>query len=298
MHFLLLRCGLDRPDTRRSDVETKQIDENLSPHQPNALLPTVSLSYARRSCSQDHNDVIFRETIFWPFCMSTCRVLHWDVRIGRLLAAQAGESTGVVRVDGGRAATSTTGTATGEAITTARGTATRESVTTARGTSTGSTAGSTTATVATLSSAATVTTTASATATAAVTGAVGRLLLPLVLSDENVLRLALALALLLASRRSDEVLIVFLDEGLGASPLLLLLGVDTLVGLASRCAGVQGSLLLGLLGEVSLEKDLLGLRLLGLGLGILSLSILLLGLSNGLTGLLVVELGSSLGGAP
>lgn len=209
-----------------------------------------------------------------------------NARLERLLAAQAGESTGVVGVDGGRAATSTTGAATGEAVTTARGT------------STGSTAGSTTATVATLSSTTTVTTTASAAATATLTGAVGRRLLPLVVSDEDVLLLALALALLLASRTGDEVLIVVLDEGLGASPLLLLLGVDTLVGLAGRCAGVQGSPLLGLLGEVGLKSDLLRLRLLGLGLGILSLGILLLGLSNGLTGLLVVELGSSLGGAP
>lgn len=209
-----------------------------------------------------------------------------NVRLERLLAAQAGESTGVVGVDEGRAATSTTGAATGEAVTTARGA------------STGSTAGSTTATVATLSSTTTVTTTTSAAATATLTGAVGRRLLPLVVSDENVLLLALALALLLAPRTGDEVLIVVLDEGLGASPLLLLLGVDTLVGLAGRCAGVQGSPLLGLLGEVGLKSDLLRLRLLGLGLGILSLGILLLGLSNGLTGLLVVELGSSLGGAP
>lgn len=209
-----------------------------------------------------------------------------DVRLERLLAAQAGESAGVVGVDGGRATTSTTRAATGEAVTTARGT------------STGSTAGSTTATVATLSSTTTVTAAASATATAALTGAVGRRLLPFVVSDEDVLRLALALALLLASRTGDEVLIVVLDEGLGASPLLLLLGVDTLVGLAGRCASVQGELLLGLLGEVGLESDLLRLRLLGLGLGILSLGILLLGLSNGLTGLLVVELGGSLGGAP
>lgn len=51
MHFLLLRCGLDRPDTRRSDVETKQIDENLSPLPAKCpALPTVSLSNARRSC--------------------------------------------------------------------------------------------------------------------------------------------------------------------------------------------------------------------------------------------------------
>lgn len=205
--------------------------------------------------------------------------------LGRLLAAQAGESTGVVGVDGGSAATSTTGAAT------------REAVTTTGGTSTGSTAGSTTATVATLSTTATTVTTTASGAATALTGALGRLL-PLVVSDEEVLRLALALALLLASSRGDEVLGLFLDEGLGASPLLLLLGVDTLVGLASRCAGVQGSLLLGLLSEVGLESDLLGLRLLGLDLGILSLGVLLLGLSNGLTGLLVVELGSTLGGTP
>lgn len=46
MHFLLLRCGLDRPDTRRRDFETKQIDEEpgQSLNQPNAPIPTVSLT--------------------------------------------------------------------------------------------------------------------------------------------------------------------------------------------------------------------------------------------------------------
>lgn len=209
-------------------------------------------------------------------------------RRGRLLAAQAGESTGIVGVDGGGAATSATGAAT------------REAVTTARSTSTGSTAGSTSATVATLTTTATtLSTTASGTSAAlpALTGAVGSFTLNI--PGDDLLRLGVALAQLLASRGGDEILLgVILDEGLAASPLLLLLGVHTLVGLASGCADVQGSILLGQLGIVGIERDLLGLRLLSLVLGILSLGILLLGLSNGLTGLLVVELGSTLGGTP
>lgn len=210
-----------------------------------------------------------------------------DERRGRLIAAQAGESTGIVGVDGGGAATSTTGTAT------------REAVTTTRSTSTGSTAGSTSATVATLTTTATtVSTTASGTTTAlaALTGLTGAFARRTVIPGDYLLRLGLALAQLLASRSGDEdLLLVVLDEGLGTIPLLV---VGTLVGLASGCAGVQGSILLGQLGIVGIERDLLELRLLGLGLGILSLGILLLGLSNGLTGLLVVELGSTLGGTP
>ena len=138
------------------------------------------------------------------------------------------------------------------------------------------------------------------TATASATGAVG--LDEAVVDLEDLLGLALALALGLASG-GGGVLVVLLDEGLGAGPLLV--GLGALVGLAVADAlfGLEGELLLGLLGEVVVVGDVLllglgGLGGLGLGVGCLSLGVLLLAGGDVLAGLLVLQLGLALGGAP
>lgn len=111
----------------------------------------------------------------------------------------------------------------------------------------------------------------------------------------GLLDLALTLALLLASRARDEVLVLLVDDN-GGLPLLVELAA--LVGATDIEVRSNGELLLSLLGEVVGVRDAL---ILGLGVfasTVLSKGILLLGLSNGLTGLLVLQFGVTLGGTP
>ena len=193
------------------------------------------------------------------------------------LSAEAGEGRLVVRVDGG----------TGSTVLTATTVATTELAT-----------GSTTATAAGGTIAAG-TTTRAATAATATSSALG---LNVALVDLNdLLDLALTLALGLATGTGDEVLSLILDEGLGGSPLLVLLG--TLVGLADAqgLLSLKGELLLSELGEVLRVRDVLVLGLLLLGLlGGLTLGngLLLLGLSDLLASLLILKLSLALGGTP
>lgn len=138
---------------------------------------------------------------------------------------------------------------------------------------------------------------ATATTTAATTSATGALRLDEARVEVNgLLGLLLTLAPVLA-RAGGEVVRLLLLEGLGLSPLLV--GLGALVGSTGLEAGVKLKLLLGLLNEVVGVGD--GL-VLGLGVlfasGVLGESLLLLGLGNGLAGLLVLQLGLTLGGAP
>ena len=140
-------------------------------------------------------------------------------------------------------------------------------------------------------------TTATATAASSTTAATGALRLDeAVVEVDGLLDLALPLALLLAAA-ADEVVLLLVLEGLGALPLLVELAA--LVGAADAQAALEGELLLGLLGEVVGVGDalVLGLGRL-LGSGVLGEGLLLLGLSDGLTGLLVLQLSLTLSGAP
>jgi len=137
--------------------------------------------------------------------------------------------------------------------------------------------------------------------------------------------LALTLALVLGVRRRDKLLSLLLGEGLGVGPGLVRL--TALVGFA-ELELAEAELLLGTLRQKLVERDLLDLGLGRLGrcaigwvtpcstrawvapggssLGALSAgiafalgeSLLLVVLGNLLSGLLVVELGLALGGAP
>lgn len=203
-------------------------------------------------------------------------------RCADLLAAEARERGLVAGVDG-CAALLGTGSATGAATELAAGGAIATATTTA--TATGSTIATGTATTA-------------ATGTAA-GGALG--LDVAVLDLNELLDLALTLALGLATASSKVILTLFLDEGLGAGPLLVVL--HSLVGLAEGKSGLalERELLLGQLGEVLVEGDVLVLFLLFLpdiDGSSLTLSLLLLGLGNLLAGLLVLKLSIAFGGAP
>jgi hypothetical protein len=172
---------------------------------------------------------------------------------GNLVAAEAGE---VLLVDGraGRA----TGSAAGSTTTGSGGTATG-SVATGSTVTTGGAVATTGTTLTTASGAVTTVTTA-ATATAGGGAAAGRLDVAQV-NVEEVLLLALLLALGLLAGAGDVGLLVLLGELLGLSPLLIELAA--LVGGADGLGG-EG-LLLGLLGKVVGE----GLGVIGLLLGFL-----------------------------
>jgi hypothetical protein len=184
---------------------------------------------------------------------------------GNLVAAEAGE---VLLVDGraGRA----TGVATGSTTASSGGTATGGTVTT------GSTVAATRATTATLGA---LTTTGGAvttggTATAGSGAGAGRLNVAEV-NVEEVLLLALLLALGLLGGTLDVSLLFGLGELLSGSPLLV-----ELCALVGSALGLSGqSLLLGLLGQVVGERlgvvGLLDLLSGSLGLGLLGLGDLL-----------------------
>lgn len=201
--------------------------------------------------------------------------------VGSLFAAEAGEGRLVLGVDG-RGVVVTAGAAARGVVTAAGGV-----------TATGSAATAALGAVTTVAAAGT----AARTATAATAGAAagGALGLDVALVDlDDLLLLLLALALGLSAGAGHEVLLLALDLD-GLAPLL----VGALVGAADLEAGVEGSLLLELLGEVVGVGDVLVLGLLGLLLGgLLSGGLLLLALGDGLASLLVLELGVALGGTP
>lgn len=187
------------------------------------------------------------------------------------LFAQAGESGLVLGVDAGTTA--------------ARSIATGSTVTTT---------GSTLAATATTTTTAALTGTTGLTVVTAATGtAAGRALR---LDEAGVkvnrlLDLAFTLAKLLASAGSDELLLLGVESD---SALPLLVDLAALVGTTGlELAKVE--LLLGLLGEIVGVRDRLVLRL-----GLLLSAVLggLVALGDGLTGLLVLELGVALSGAP
>ena len=193
--------------------------------------------------------------------------------MGSCLCAEAGESRLVGGVDGGvlLAGSTTAGTATGAAT------------------------GSTTSAIATTAAGAT-----AGTAARATTGrAVLRLLDVAVLELDELLLLALALALSLATGALEENL--FLGAGVEGNEVLPLVLLDTLVGDTDVGGSGEtlGLLLLLDLGLVIIEQNLDGLRLgllnLDLGSGALGSE---LGLSGLLAGLLVLELIGALVRAP
>lgn len=175
-----------------------------------------------------------------------------------------------------------------------RGASTASARSTATGSTTGSTTGSAVATGSTATATA-ATTLAAAVATETTTTALtGRLLPGTVPLDNGLLGLLLLLFVALLDRSGVVSKVLLLDGDQG----LLLLGA--LVGLAELLGSVKtGVSAVDLeLGQVLVEGELLGLRLLGLGLGILSLSGFLLALGNSLAGLLVLQLGVTVSGAP
>ena len=204
------------------------------------------------------------------------------------LASQAGESAlilGVKSRGGARSAAGGTATGSTTGLTTAAGTTT--------GAATGAATAATLGTVAALGAvAAALTTTATTAAAEAAAGALGLLNEALVDLDD-LLDLALTLALGLAGGTGNELVVLVLDQGLGRGPLLV--GLGALVGLADRQSALEAQLLLGLLGEVLVVGNelLLGLGLLLSG-GLLSGGSLLVGLGNGLASLLVALLGLTL----
>jgi len=198
-----------------------------------------------------------------------------------LLASEAGERALVGRVEVGAGSRSSLAAAT---------TGTTELA-----------AGSTTATAAATGTITTGTTAGATTAATGTTSGVGGLDKALVDLDD-LLDLALTLALGLATGGGEVVLTILLGEGLGVGPLLVLL--NALVGLAESesSLGLESRLLLGLLDEVIGVGDVLVLLLLlnGGGGGSIAFDggLLLLGLSELLAGLLVLQLGLALVGAP
>ncbi len=200
----------------------------------------------------------------------------------RRLFAEAGEGRLVLGVDvSSRASRATaTGTTTGTTLAAA---------------TTATTAVTTVATIATVAAVTTTVTTVTTTATAGTTAgaATGTVRLDEARVKVNsLLDLALTLTLLLAAATGDVLLLLVL-ESLGASPLLVELAA--LVGLTDLVTA-KSELLLGLLGEVVAVRDTLVLGLSGLGISIGSSVLVALG--NSLTGLLVLELGVTLVGAP
>lgn len=260
------------PDAGRAGIkQNPQITRNSTG--PNASPAVAIFQYATFfQCSENLDNARPSDTSLTFLC------LIWDHRrcpSASTLLAERREGRGVVGVDGG-----STTSATGASL----GGGTRSGV----GASTGAATSTTTSTaLATLS-------TSTATTTTAALGALGGggALLPAAIVVDRQLLLLLTLTQLLATGGGDEVLSLVLLEGLGASPLV------SILGLADLLCGLESKLLLGLLGEVSLKGNLLDLGLLVLSLGIFSLGVLLLGLSNGLSGLLVLELSLTLLGTP
>lgn len=164
--------------------------------------------------------------------------------------------------------------------------------------STSSSTASTAEVASTAAVAATLTTTSTTSATATAATTTGTLRLDEARVEiEGLLDLALTLTLLLSVATGDEVFVVGLLEGLGASPLLVELA--TFVGLTDLEAGINVELLLSLLGKVIGEGHALVLGLGGLfASGIFGKGVLLLGLSNSFTSLLVLQLSVAFSGAP
>jgi hypothetical protein len=184
---------------------------------------------------------------------------------GRHLFAEAGEGRLILSVDGGSRSITAAAAATEVAST------------------------STTS----LATVATATATTTATTGATTTSALG--LDKAGVEVNGLLDLALTLTLLLTVATSVVLLLVVLER-LGVLPLLVELA--TLVGLANVKGVFEAELLLGLLSEVLGVGDGLVLRLGGLFGSVLSSGILLLALSDGITGLLVLQLGVALSSAP
>jgi hypothetical protein len=111
----------------------------------------------------------------------------------------------------------------------------------------------------------------------------------------DLLLLALTLTLGLWTGTGNESSFLLLLESLGGLPLLVLLA--TLVGLADL-KGTKSELLLSLLDEVVGVRDAVVLWLWLGDLSGLTVSVLELSLSNGLGGLLILELSLTLGSAP
>lgn len=163
----------------------------------------------------------------------------------------------------------------------------------------GTIATATASTSAIATAAGTVTTAAATGATTAAAGTTTNLAgLDVALVDiDDLLLLALTLALGLASTAGNEIILI-LDESLGTGPLLV--DLAALVGLADLQVTAKSQLLLGQLSEVLGVRDALVLSLSGSGgvLGVLGVGLLQLRLSNSLASLLVLLLGLALLGAP
>jgi hypothetical protein len=214
------------------------------------------------------------------------------------LSTEAGESVGVVDLDGGSSA--------------ATGSTTR-STTAATGSITTATSATESLTTATLSiTAGSIATGAVATSTTETTTSTVGLLDESLVNLNDLLLLALTLALGLGTSALDEGLLSALLDGLGVGPLLVVLAA--FVGLAGLGdTGGKGGLLLGLLDEVVSVGDAV---VLGLGLGggeglelvaigvdgsvgsVLNKGLLLVGLGDLLTRNLIFELGLAFGGTP
>lgn len=149
----------------------------------------------------------------------------------------------------------------------------------------------TTATTGRTVTAAVTSTSATVAATAATATTTGRTVLGgagVVLPDDSLLDFLVLQLLGLGVPGGDEVLLVLLGNGSALWHVLDFTDLELVVELSSR----------RLLGEVSVESDLLDLGLLGLAFGFLSVGLGLLSLSDGLTGLLVLQLGLAFVGTP
>jgi hypothetical protein len=124
---------------------------------------------------------------------------------------------------------------------------------------------------------------------------------------EELLLLALALALGLSAWSSNEIFFVILGNGFGVCPFLVLLTLIWLAGLGDT--GAECKLLLSLLSEVvsvgdivvfwlGLSGGLSSLTISWCGVTITSQSLLFVGLGKSFTGFLVVELSLAFIGAP
>lgn len=203
------------------------------------------------------------------------------------LFAKAGEGSLVLGVDVSSSRTTATSTTTGTtlaAATTAITAITSAVTTTITTVTTASTTAVTTASAAASTAFTAGTTTGAATGTFRLNEARVKV--------NSLLDLALTLTELLATSSSDILLLVVL-ECLGASPLLVELAA--LVSLTDLVA-TKSELLLSLLGEVVAVRDALVFGLSRLDLGISGGVLVALG--NSLGGLLVLELGVTLVGAP
>lgn len=202
----------------------------------------------------------------------------------------------------GREVVGTEGRGSTAAGTTTSRTATRRATTgttvTPEATTVTSTTLATIATITTTTTAAAVTTTtlatvtATVTATATATASTGRTVLGragVVLPNDGLLGL-LVLGGFLCCRSGNKVVLLVLLGQSGALGVVVFDSAD----LELLELGSGG----GLLSEVGIERDLLDLRLLGLAFSVLSVGLGLLGLCDGLTGLLVVQLGLAVGSTP